>query len=443
MVFSTNQVRQLYVVNKFDTATNVRALVTAQTGYPDPDPQKVGTTAVVKIYDYDNPAAHTSGLCDAFELLYVNVDGEIMHSDIIKRDNIRSIRMTPAAKLRKPLQTWTIKLGADGIDGGANTITDPQGNSFAANDKDVYYFDFSFPGFQNATDEEIETKTVAFQWKTGDWSDAAVEAIKLAFKKRNNLDNKLVNVVKVDATTIEVWAPEGGPWINGLHDNKPNRIEISVPEVEMFSIPGLSSLPLGNNSRVIPCGCAVDTTASTTHLIGNAKMTADLEYFCMGERGDQYRMMGWPNYVPTRYMIGPNVNAQTEYDYLDIHYYFQGEGVRSDKSEKVLTLVGVSPLSSSGDGGEKGGNNKKDGSSSSTYNEDLLGIYEMLLSLGSTGRMPMEDVAAAEGTDGEYVDNDDVITIDDNYTAGELSESDGGEANPEDPGTGGGDESLM
>lgn len=274
MVFSTNQVRQLYVVTSNDTAANIRTLATTT---PYPNPANAGKTAVVKIYDYDNPAAHTSGLCDAYELLYVNVDGEIMHSDIIKRDNIRSIRLTSATKLRTKLQTWTIKLGADGVGQNANVITDPQGNTFAANDKDVYYLDFSFPGFQNATDEEIETKTVAFQWKTGDWADAAVEAIKLAFKKRNNLDNKLVNVVKVDATTIEVWAPEGGPWIQGLHDNKPNRIEISVPEVEIFSIPNLSSLPLENNSRVIPCGCAVDTTDSTTHVVGNAKMTADLE----------------------------------------------------------------------------------------------------------------------------------------------------------------------
>ena len=405
MVFSTNQVRQLYVVKSNETAEDVRALVTAN---PYPNPANAGKTAVVKIYDYDNPAAHTSGLCDAYELLYVNVDGEIMHSDIIKRDNIRSIRFTPAAKLRKQLQTWTIKLGADGVGQNANVITDPQGNAFAANDKDVYYLDFSFPGFQNATDEEIETKTVAFQWKTGDWADAAVEAIKLAFKKRNNLDNKLVNVVKVDATTIEVWAPEGGPWIQGLHDNKPNRIEISVPEVEIFSIPNLSSLPLENNSRVIPCGCAVDTTANTTHVVGNAKMTADLEYFCMGERGDQYRMKGWPNYVPTRYMVPGIVgnNYNTEFDYLDIHYYFQGEGVRSDKSEKVLTLVAVH-------------------SDSSPMNN----LYTILCGGENTGRAPFEGagnnegIAATEGIEGEYVANDDVITIDDNYTVGELTES--------------------
>lgn len=416
MVFSTNQVRQLYVVKSNETAENVRALVTEN---PYPNPANAGKTAVVKIYDYDNPAAHTSGLCDAYELLYVNVDGEIMHSDIIKRDNIRSIRLTPAAKLRKPLQTWEIALDT------TVTVTDNAGNSVlvtgANQDKrDVYYIDFSFPGFQNATDEEIETKTVAFQWDPTvhtDWADAAIEAIKLAFKKRNNLDNKLVNVEKEDATTITIWAPEGGPWINGLHDNKPNRIEISTPEIEVFSVAGLTSLPLENNSRILPCGTATDVTASTTHVVGNAKMTADLEYFCMGERGDQYRMKGWPNYVPTRYMIGQNVDPQTEFDYLDIHYYFQGEGVRSDKSEKVLTLV-----------------------AESSNNSPLLDLYGILCGGENVARTPFDiqnGIAETEGIEGDYVDNDDVVTIDDNYTVGELTEDDSNET-PADPGNGGG-----
>ena len=46
-------------------------------------------------------------------------------------------------------------------------------------------------------------------------------------------------------------------------------------------------------------------------------------------------MIGWPNYLPTKYLVDPS----KEYDYLDVHYYFQGEGVRSDKSEKQITLV--------------------------------------------------------------------------------------------------------
>lgn len=70
-------------------------------------------------------------------------------------------------------------------------------------------------------------------------------------------------------------------------------------------------------------------------VIENGKMIADLEYFCMGERADQYRMLGWPRIIPTKYMVDPT----KKYDVLDIHYYYSGEGVFVQKSEKTMTFV--------------------------------------------------------------------------------------------------------
>jgi len=62
---------------------------------------------------------------------------------------------------------------------------------------------------------------------------------------------------------------------------------------------------------------------------------ADLEWFCMGERGDQYRGMGWPNTVPTKYMVDPD----KEYHALELHYAFTDEGTSSYRSEKDITIV--------------------------------------------------------------------------------------------------------
>lgn len=62
---------------------------------------------------------------------------------------------------------------------------------------------------------------------------------------------------------------------------------------------------------------------------------ADLEWFCMGERGDQYRGMGWPNVVPTKYMVDPD----KEYHALELHYAFTDEGTSSYHSEKDITIV--------------------------------------------------------------------------------------------------------
>lgn len=80
-------------------------------------------------------------------------------------------------------------------------------------------------------------------------------------------------------------------------------------------------------------GKAVQGTSTTT--IGNGKLIADLEYFCMGERGDQYRNINWPNNIETKYLVDPT----KQYNVLDIHYSFSDEGIGVQKSEKDITIV--------------------------------------------------------------------------------------------------------
>lgn len=72
-------------------------------------------------------------------------------------------------------------------------------------------------------------------------------------------------------------------------------------------------------------------------LNNSGKKIADLEYFCMGWRGDEYRGMGFPRNFNTKYMVNPA--DATGYDLIDIHYFFQGTGVSVQQSEKELTLV--------------------------------------------------------------------------------------------------------
>lgn len=73
----------------------------------------------------------------------------------------------------------------------------------------------------------------------------------------------------------------------------------------------------------------------TEDYVGNGKEIADLEYFCQAERGDMFRNMGWPNNIDVKYMVDPS----KEYDVLDIHYYYSGDGVQVHKSEKDITFV--------------------------------------------------------------------------------------------------------
>ena len=64
-------------------------------------------------------------------------------------------------------------------------------------------------------------------------------------------------------------------------------------------------------------------------------MIADLEYFLMGERGDQYRKIGWPNTIYTTYLADPS----KEYNTIDIEFSYQGPGEDIQKSKKSVTLV--------------------------------------------------------------------------------------------------------
>lgn len=80
-------------------------------------------------------------------------------------------------------------------------------------------------------------------------------------------------------------------------------------------------------------GTVAETTSDKT--VGNGKIIADLEYFCMGERGDQYRNIGWPNSIPTEYLV----DASKDYDVLDIHYCYVGDNENPQKSEKDITIV--------------------------------------------------------------------------------------------------------
>ena len=76
-------------------------------------------------------------------------------------------------------------------------------------------------------------------------------------------------------------------------------------------------------------------TEGTNGTIANGKKIADLEYFCMGERGDIYRGVAFPHNIPTTYLVDPTI----KYNVIDIHYAYVGSNEGVQKSEKTITLV--------------------------------------------------------------------------------------------------------
>ena len=81
-----------------------------------------------------------------------------------------------------------------------------------------------------------------------------------------------------------------------------------------------------------------DPTINKTYIV-NSHRIADLEYFCMGERGDIYRNVGWPNTIfdPSSLLVNP-ANS-TGYYVFNLHYCFIDSREGAQRSEKDLQIV--------------------------------------------------------------------------------------------------------
>jgi len=93
-------------------------------------------------------------------------------------------------------------------------------------------------------------------------------------------------------------------------------------------------------NRVTDDGVEVDwalitVTATDAVKLTNGYKLADMEYFALGERGDEYRMVGYPDYIKSDYIVDPT----KEYYVLNIHFAYKGANDQSHKSEKDLILA--------------------------------------------------------------------------------------------------------
>lgn len=74
---------------------------------------------------------------------------------------------------------------------------------------------------------------------------------------------------------------------------------------------------------------------SAANYVENGKLTADLEYFLAGEKGDIYRAINFPHNINTTYLVDP----AKQYNFIDIHFAYVGNNESVQKSERTLTIV--------------------------------------------------------------------------------------------------------
>lgn len=306
-VFSINQARQLYVVKalKDDTAT----LATAGDIVP-----KADTAKTTLYFQSMSPAG-------------------IVASDKIDIKNVISAKATASKDLAHKLVRYSVTLDADVAKApvaGQNYILRLAFRQYIGLSEEDQYFKYG--------------EVIARSGMT-----ASDFYKKMAISLAKNLENKtestpLVNIylnstaaaetdIPVTATTKEsdldksdynkiIIEEAEQPWVLG-----------KMPQAFIPFTPQFLTITVDGEDRL----WGVATVVTSEKTVPDGHLIADLEYFCMGARGDIYRGMGYPNIIKTTYLVDPSA----VYDVLDIHYFYTGSNESVQKSEKTITLVAV------------------------------------------------------------------------------------------------------
>lgn len=310
MNITTNQNRQMYVGSAYSATVN--------------DSSAVGTIGAVKAID--------GNLGKELYFLYKGAD-TVLKSDRIQLKNLDYAKAFKASDMIVPLKSVKVTL-----DSNVNS-----GNPVSGQD---YELTIHLPGFY--TDSAIEdyykygvvhaTATMAADKK--EFYKAMVKSLNSNFSREAGATANTNPYLTFSAGTagsedgIYITAKEPA-WTLGIEQQHFLNFEVLPQEIYT----GGDDVVWGVVTDLTPSKASA--VAGSTG-VGNGKKIADLEYFCMGERADQYRNMGWPNVIETKYLVDPS----KEYNVLELHFAFTDSGVNSYRSEKDITVV--FPMGASG-----------------------------------------------------------------------------------------------
>lgn len=322
--FSTNQVRQLYV------ATSVKS------------PHVLASDAAGSIAVKNDTAKNHL----YFE--YKGVDN-LMRSDLISIKNILYAKATDAKDMATNIKSVTVALDA----------TVNEGNPVAGQD---YNLRITFRQYVGMSDEDTNFRYGSTHAYSGMSADEFYKTLALSIAENSSRD--VVPLIKVevhskaaeskggfDASGYMVVTPTTKD--NGVSDKTNSYWDgtsavikdidsIRISEVEQpWRLGVMAQTPVYFTVNPVPVIVEGDeriwatVTEGTNGTINNGKKIADLEYFCMGERGDMYRGIGFPNNIVTSYLVDPSKAYYT----FDIHYAYVGDNESVQKSEKDITIV--------------------------------------------------------------------------------------------------------
>lgn len=285
--FSTNQVRQFYVANA--TCDEAKSSISAMTS--------VGDWMVV----YDDDVDYSS------YLLIKGADGTILRSDAI-RPSSAVAQVTSASSLARALKVATVTL-----DSNVNN-----GEPVAGQD---YIVRVNVRQYVGLSDEETAVKIAHCRATSGMTATQLYAA--LASSLIANLSKELAPLFTITSSASGLVITEvEQPYVRGTMASEPVYFDVTTNYI------------VSGGDETAWASVAISNGSS----INDGKLIADLEYFCLGERGDIYRGVSFPNVIPTNYQVNP----ASAYAVLDITFSYEGAAEDVQKSPKTLTVVSTS-----------------------------------------------------------------------------------------------------
>ena len=307
--FSTNQVRQLYVATVL-TSSNVIASDTA------------GSIAVKS----DTAKSHLY-----FE--YMGAGG-MTRSDLIDIKNILYAKATDADDLAYDLAKYKLTLDTT-VNGGEPVVAQD------------YILRIAFRNYPGLSEEDQYFKYGMVHAVTGMtasdfYKTLALSLVKNFSREEQGLLKFYLETGGTDAGTVAGTPTEvtkdtkesslTGTYTGIVIEEAPQDWILGVMEQTPVNFTIQPDLIIDNGDERI---WGVVKKVASTNSIPDGHKIADLEYFCMGERGDIYRMVGFPYVIRTKYLVDPDI----KYNVIDIHYAYVGPNESVQKSEKDITIV--------------------------------------------------------------------------------------------------------
>lgn len=309
--FSTNQARQVYVAKALKGVAGTHVV----------DTDSVGTVGVIA----DTAKSH-------LYLEQIGAGGRV-RSDLVTTKNILSAKATDADKMAHKMLRYKLSLDST-VNSGAPVV----GQDYVLTVAFKQYIGISpeYQYFKFGTVHAYTGMTASIFYRT------------LALSLVSNFKREVTKLVTIYLETGGTDPAVAGTLVEVTDSMKASDLTGTYTGIVIEEAPQYWKLGTFQQSFVIfNVLCDTIKTSNDTvrwgvinklpaaNVIDNGKNIADLEYFLMGERGDQYRYIGFPNYIPTTYLVDPSI----KYNVIDIQYFYSGDNEAVQKSEKTLTII--------------------------------------------------------------------------------------------------------